>query len=92
MPPLDGHIDAASVAENLVPLLLQEMYGEQMSGRQEIPMAALCKRLGIRMSTLQRYLTMLESHGLVTVHCDDAGRWTTLLTVQGLALFDSLAA
>jgi len=82
----------ATSAEEVIALLLQEMYVEHANGRYIIPMAALCKRLNLRMSTLQRYLTGLESHELVTVHCDDNGRWTTQLTSQGVALYDSLAA
>ncbi len=83
---------SAQSAENFIPQLLQEMQLETSKGRAVIPMAALCKRLNVRMSTLQRYLTMLESHGLVTVHCDEAGRWTTQLVLSAFELEDSQAA
>lgn len=73
--------------EQLIPMLLERMYIETMNGRAEMPMAAICKKLAIRMSTLQRHLTLLESHALVTMHCDDAGRWTTALTEAGMLLF-----
>ncbi|BCM25213.1 hypothetical protein ZMTM_14720 [Methyloradius palustris] len=80
------------VQMNIIPQLLLEMQLETRKGREVIPMAALCKRLNVRMSTLQRYLTLLESHGLVTVHCDDAGRWTTQLVLSAFELEDSQAA
>ncbi|HSH98051.1 MAG: hypothetical protein ACAH07_08715 [Methylophilaceae bacterium] len=77
---------------NIIPQLLLEMQLETSKGREVIPMAALCKRLNVRMSTLQRYLTLLETHGLVTVHCDEAGRWTTQLVLSAFELEDSQAA
>ncbi len=77
---------------NIIPQLLLEMQLETRKGREVIPMAALCKRLNVRMSTLQRYLTLLESHGLVTMHCDEAGRWTTRLVLSAFELEDSQAA
>jgi DNA-binding IclR family transcriptional regulator len=77
---------------NIIPQLLLEMQLETRKGLEVIPMAVLCKRLNVRMSTLQRYLTMLESHGLVTVHCDEAGRWTTQLVLSAFELDNSQAA
>jgi len=68
----------------LISLLLEQMQSETLSGRAVIPMAALCKRLDIRMSTLQRHLTALAEYGIVEVHCDAAGRWTTILTPAGM--------
>jgi DNA-binding MarR family transcriptional regulator len=82
----------AQAQMNIIPQLLLEMQLETSKGREVIPMAALCKRLNVRMSTLQRYLTLLESHGLVTVHCDEAGRWTTQLVLSAFELEDSQAA
>ena len=83
--------DGAFDTNMLISLLLEQMLLETLKGRASIPMAALCKRLGLRMSTLQRHLTLLESHDLVTVHCDDAGRWTTTLTAQGQTIAISLS-
>jgi len=77
---------------NIIPMLLEQMLLETLKGRNVIPMAALCKRLGVRMSTLQRHLTLLESYQLVTMHCDDAGRWTTTLTTEGLQYCQSAEA
>ena len=76
----------------IVPMILTEMYAESMKGRINLPMAALCKRLSLRMSTLQRHLTALAEYDLVEVHCDDAGRWTTRLTHSGIAIFTEMAA
>ncbi|HWU35158.1 MAG TPA: helix-turn-helix domain-containing protein [Methylovorus sp.] len=85
-------VQTAQEVEYFLSSLLADMMAETQRGRQTIPMAALCKRLGVRMSTLQRHLTSLAEHGVVTVHCDDGGRWTTELTAYGMGLFDQLAA
>ena len=85
-------VQTAQEVEYFLSALLADMMAETQRGRQTIPMAALCKRLGVRMSTLQRHLTSLAEHGVVTVHCDDGGRWTTELTAYGMGLFDQLAA
>jgi len=77
---------------NIIPMLLEQMLLETLKGRNVMPMAALCKRLGVRMSTLQRHLTLLESYQLVTMNCDDAGRWTTTLTTEGLQYCQSAEA
>jgi len=69
---------------DLVTMLLAQLQSETAKGRSIIPMAALCKRLDIRMSTLQRQLTALEEYGIVQINCDDAGRWTTMLTPAGI--------
>ena len=85
-------VETAQEVEYFLSALLGDMLAETQRGRKTIPMAALCKRLSVRMSTLQRHLTSLAEHGVVTVHCDDAGRWTTELTTYGMGLFDQLAA
>ncbi len=73
-------------------LLLEQMYAETKKGRAAVPMAALCRRLDIRMSTLQRHLTALSDHALVDVHCDATGRWTTWLTTDGLDFCSAVEA
>jgi DNA-binding IclR family transcriptional regulator len=85
-------VETAQEVEYFLNTLLADMLAETQRGRKTIPMAALCKRLGVRMSTLQRHLTSLAEHDMVTVHCDDGGRWTTELTPYGMGLFDQLAA
>ena len=90
--PQSRQADGAFDANMLISFLLEQMLLETLKGRASIPMAALCKRLGVRMSTLQRHLTLLESHDLVTVHCDDAGRWTTALSDTGLNFCQSVEA
>ena len=71
--------------------LLHEIWMETRKGRVDIPMAALCKRLGVRMSTLQRHLTGLADYQLVETACDETGRWTVRLAVAGYHLFDQAA-
>jgi DNA-binding MarR family transcriptional regulator len=82
----------AVASEILIPALLEQMHIESNKGRKVVPLAALCKRLGVRMSTVQRHLTALADHELVEVDCDEAGRWTTTLTTHGKAFCDSVAA
>lgn len=72
--------------ETLLQAILVDMQHEYQRGKSQIPLAAICKRLGIRMSTLQRHFTLLDSFGLAYTLCDDNGRWTGYLTVQGLEL------
>lgn len=87
----DGEVKAD--ADDFMMHLLHALYTDLSTReREEVAMAVLCKRLSVRMSTLQRHLTELEEHGLVISHCDDAGRWTTKLTEQGWALFEMPAA
>ncbi|HEY3300965.1 MAG TPA: hypothetical protein VGJ90_09355 [Methylophilaceae bacterium] len=72
--------------------ILEQMFAEAKKGRGTIPMAALCKRLDLRMSSLQRHLTALAEHALVDLRCDDAGRWTTWLTIDGIEFCESVEA
>ena len=84
------HSQAPADSNQLVAALLQQMLVETLKGRPSMPMAALCKRLGVRMSTLQRQLTALADYELVESQCDAGGRWTTNLTEQGRELAHEL--
>lgn len=76
-------------ADDFMMHVLHALYIElENRTRTEVALALLCKRFNVRMSSLQRHLTVLEEHGLVEMHCDEAGRWTATLTVQGFALFE----
>lgn len=61
-----------------------------MQGRPQMPLAALCKQLACRMSTLQRLMTALSEQSLVQVqlHKD---RLVACLTAEGAALTSSLS-
>lgn len=72
--------------ETLLQAIIVDMQHEYNRGKTQIPLAAICKRLGIRMSTLQRHFTLLDTLGFAYTLCDDAGRWTGYLTIQGLEL------
>lgn len=72
--------------ETLLQAIITDMQLQYQRNKEHIPMAAICKRLSVRMSTLQRHFTLLDSLGLAYTLCDDNGRWTAYLTVQGLAL------
>lgn len=47
--------------------ILELLHAEHYLGRGYISLAVICKRLDIRMSTLQRLMTALSEHGLVEV-------------------------
>ena len=81
---------AASNSDHLLAGLLTHLYQAANQGRAEMPLAALCKRLEVRMSSLQRLLSLLEEHALVVSRCDAAGRWTCTLTEPGIAWVASL--
>lgn len=78
-------------AINLTPLdpsavmllsILECLYAEHSQGRAYMPLAALCKRLELRMSTLQRLLTALDEQALVHV-CVQKDRLVASLTAAG---------
>lgn len=62
--------------------ILECLYTEHSQGRAHMPLAALCKRLEIRMSTLQRLLTALDEQALVKV-CEQKERLVASLTTAG---------
>jgi DNA-binding MarR family transcriptional regulator len=85
-------IDEDAMAENADDFMMHVLHAIYVAlesrARPEVACAVLCKRFNVRMSSLQRHLTVLEEHGLVNMQCDEAGRWTTNLTEQGFALFE----
>lgn len=86
---MNGETTTPGNADDVMMHLLHALYTAMATReRNEVAMAVLCKQFDIRMSTLQRHLTELEEHGLVTTHCDAAGRWTVGLTSYGWALFE----
>ncbi len=62
--------------------ILECLYAEHSQGRAHMPLAALCKRLELRMSTLQRLLTALDEQALVKV-CAQKDRLVASLTATG---------
>lgn len=62
--------------------ILECLYTEHSQGRAHMPLAALCKRLELRMSTLQRLLTALDDQALVKV-CAQKDRLVASLTAAG---------
>lgn len=78
-------------ALNLTPLdpsavmllsILECLYAEHSQGRAHMSLAALCKRLALRMSTLQRLLTALDEQALVSVFAQK-DRLVASLTATG---------
>ncbi|MBP0594405.1 helix-turn-helix domain-containing protein [Paraburkholderia sp. LEh10] len=53
-------------------------------------LAKLSKRADLPMSTLRRYLTQLQSAGVLDVQMDDEGRGTAALTAEGRELCEAL--
>ena len=69
--------------------LLQCLHTEHNVGRSQVPLAVLCKRLALRMSTVQRLMTALESQWLVEVQIEKA-RLVASLTAQGVTIAQAL--
>ncbi|SNR90656.1 hypothetical protein SAMN05192560_1699 [Methylobacillus rhizosphaerae] len=61
--------DHAQLDQSAVLMLgiLELLHAEHEEGRAQVSLAVICKRLGIRMSTLQRLMTALSEQELVTV-------------------------
>ncbi len=72
--------------ETLLQAIIIDLQQQYESGKSSVPLIGICKRLAIRMSTLQRHFTLLDSLGYAFTLCDDSGRWTGYLTIQGLEL------
>jgi DNA-binding MarR family transcriptional regulator len=53
-------------------------------------LAKISKRADLPMSTLRRYLTQLQSAGVVDVQIDEEGRGTATLTGEGRELCEAL--
>lgn len=79
----------ASTGDQLLAEIIANLFEAAEQGRSEVPLAAICKRLQVRMSTLQRHLSMLEDHALLESSCDAAGRWTCHLTELGINWYTS---
>jgi DNA-binding IclR family transcriptional regulator len=47
--------------------IIELLHGEHQQGRMAVSLAVICKRLDVRMSTLQRLMTVLSEQALVTV-------------------------
>lgn len=62
--------------------ILECLHMQHSQGREHMPLPAICKRLELRMSTLQRLLTALEEHALVKV-CTQKGRRVASLSAAG---------
>jgi len=62
--------------------ILELLHAEHTAGRAQVSLAVLCKRLGIRMSTLQRLMTALSEQTLVEVFTQKA-RLVATLTASG---------
>ena len=78
-----------SDADDVMMHLLHALYTELSSReRTELAIAVLCERLGQTEKTLQRHVTELEEHGLITVHANAGDVATVTLTEQGWALFE----
>lgn len=53
-------------------------------------LAKLSKRSDLPMSTLRRYLTQLQTAGVIAVQMDEEGRGSATLTGEGLELCEAL--
>ncbi len=62
--------------------ILELLHAEYEQGRAQLSLAVICKRLGVRMSTLQRLMTALSEQALVEVSTQK-DRLVVALTAQG---------
>lgn len=95
----DNVVDAGFIAD-YVPLdnstvlmlgILELLHAEHAQGRAAVSLAVICKRLGIRMSTLQRLMTALSEQTLVTVFTEK-DRLVATLTASGEEVSRALQA
>jgi DNA-binding MarR family transcriptional regulator len=69
--------------------VLEQLESEHARGRSSLPLAAICKRLGIRMSTLQRHLTVLAEQDVISISIEKE-RPVVALTTAGRELCTAL--
>jgi len=62
--------------------ILELLHAEHAQGRTQVSLAVICKRLDIRMSTLQRLMTALSEQALVNV-LTQKDRLVASLTTSG---------
>lgn len=71
--------------------ILELLHAEHAQGRAAVSLAVICKRLGIRMSTLQRLMTALSDQVLVTVWTEK-DRLVAMLSASGEEVSRALQA
>ena len=71
--------------------ILELLHAEYLQGRSLVPLAVICKRLDIRMSTLQRLMTALSEQSLVEV-LTQKERLVATLTPSGMEISLALQA
>ncbi|MCB5186437.1 hypothetical protein LG200_00270 [Methylobacillus caricis] len=69
--------------------ILELLHAEHDRGRTVMSLAVICKRLGLRMSTLQRLMTALGEQDLVTVSTEKE-RLVAALTPSGQEISSAL--
>lgn len=82
LPAEDASEDEAGLALQAV---LAELWSEWSQQHGPLSLARLCKRTGLRMSTLKRFLTALESSALVSLSVNQRGVECAILTEQAAA-------
>lgn len=68
--------------EQLLEAIVVDLHQELQRGKENVPLAAICKRLHVRMSVLQRHFTVLQSLGFAEAKCDNDGRWSGQLLIN----------
>lgn len=71
--------------EQLLEAIIVDLNEELRRGKSSVPLAAICKRLQVRMSVLQRHFTVLQSLGFAEANCDATGRWSGHLLVNPIS-------
>jgi hypothetical protein len=80
-----GDLDPQLVA------LLCTLYAEYIAGKQLCSLPKLCKRLRVRMSTLQRDLTRLDGADVVLIESSASGAPAVGLTETGRMVAEALS-
>lgn len=97
-PGATGHASTELVSAECMPLdtgavmllsILECLNAEHAQGRAQVSLAALCKRLELRMSTLQRLMTALSEQALVHVEMQKE-RLVANLTAEGAEVAQAL--
>ncbi|MCB5191109.1 hypothetical protein LG198_10250 [Methylobacillus arboreus] len=88
---VDANFDHGQLDQSAVLMLgiLELLHAEHEEGRARVSLAAICKRLGIRMSTLQRLMTALTEQELVEVSTEKE-RLVAALTASGEEISQAL--
>lgn len=92
MPPHDTAAEDQGELDPQLVALLRTLYAEYNAGKQLCSLPKLCKRLGVRMSTLQRDLTRFDGADVIRIESNASGVPAVGLTETGRMVAEALNA